>query len=110
MRHFIYDEHERRLVLVDGLYPSLNVLGANYANDGKTPNSSQERIYNALYIWEDVEVYGPHSPYKDGETYTDYHVKFIEEHGKNNEKKRLIMIIPYADCYMLFAGAYTFKL
>jgi hypothetical protein len=88
MRHFLYDEINNRLVLVDGLYPSIEL---EKSDRGITPNSKQQRIYNSLYIWEDVKL-----------SYSNEVYYLIH-------KDKKIIEFPIADCCIIYGGAYQYN-
>lgn len=106
MRHFLYDEVNKRLVLVDGLWPSIEL---EKADRFVTPNSNQARIYNSLYVWENVKIVTPNDFYLPSEREpTYYEVWSLDGEGKKREKR--IMELPPSDTIMIYGGAYQYNL
>lgn len=98
MRHFLYDEVNKRLVLVDGLWPSIEL---EKADRFVTPNSNQARIYNSLYVWEGVTVEHP----------INVDVSFqIWTVGSKENKNRIVMELPSNDTCMIYGGVYQYNL
>lgn len=106
MRHFLYDEANKRLVLTDGLWPSVELEKANRII---TPNSNQARLYNSLYIWENVKLVSPNEKYLDKHVWqikVNYEVWSLSDGGG---RVKVIMEIPYADAYVMYGGAYQYN-
>lgn len=98
MKYFLYDEKNKRLVLVDEIFPT--ILRNTY-NIGPTPtpNSEQERIYNSKYIWENVEL-----KRATGDTVSlDHDVYFVK-----GSERRFLLHLPSNDCYLIYGGAYVY--
>lgn len=99
MKYFLYDENNKRLVLVDEIFPTLR--DGVYKDDVvPTPNSKQQRIYNSKYIWENIEL----EKCSREAAYIDHVVWFV----KDNEKT-FLMHLPSNDCYIIYGGAYIYN-
>lgn len=95
MKYFLYDENNKRLALVDEIFPT--IVGTVYnVSPIPTPNSNQERIYNTQYIWENVQLQRA----SDGIS-MDHEVF----HTKDN---KLLFHLPSNDCYLIYGGAYIY--
>lgn len=110
MKYFLYDEENKRMVLVDEVYPTLNHDGrfdggAEGVITRLTNSSKMERLYNSLYIWEDVTI-------RFGRD--NLIIQNVKEEGdkeKDTYKKifKTILSIPYTDHYLIQSGSYVYK-
>lgn len=97
MKYFLYDEKNKRLVLVDEIFPTLTNRGYD-THPMPTPNNEQERIYNSKYVWENIEL----KEANDGIS-LDHEAFFV----KDNVRKK-ILHLPSNDAYLIFGGAYEY--
>lgn len=104
MKYFLYDEKNRRLVLVDDIYPTLD-NSKRYdggSNNYPTKNSKEPRIYNTLFVWHDLQLKA-HA----AENMLDHEVWYMGDPVENSEPK-LVMILPSNDTYLIYGGAYLY--
>lgn len=103
MRNFIYDENNHRLVLVSELFPELTVNGVwqEASPHIDTRSSRQQRLYNTLYVWEDIML-------QEGKADNgmDHLVSKINEDLVENGK---LMILASNDCNIIYGGAYIYN-
>jgi len=107
MRHFLYDEENKRLVLVDGIFPSIPINGSKDDSRLVTPNSNQERVFNSLYVWEKVQLRGFNLP--AAMNYEDNGVDYMVYAIKEDRSESLIMILPYNDVVIILGGSYLYN-
>lgn len=102
MKYFLYDRDNRRLVLVDDIFPSINRTTGKWTNSlSLTPSSKMGYLYNTKYVWENVKL-------EVGST-GGYVVHYIKESEGAGLILTPLLHLPQESVCIIYGGQYVYN-